>query len=430
MRRYLVPLCMAAILYGPGQAGAQPYPQPLQQPYPQPPLPAIELSAWPREVAEPLTLETALALAAAGNFSLSAAAREIDATEGAIRQARTFPNPEVAVAMEDTRRETRATTAQLNLPIELGGKRAARISAAERGRDVAQAQWRSTRADLRATVIAAFFGVAVAQERVRLATASVDVARKGADAAARRVAAGKVSPLEETRAAVEQANAELELADATAELHSSRQALAALWGNASPQFTEVRGDLDALPSRPAPEQLLAALEESPLLLASRLEVGRRQALVDVERSRRYPDITVTVGTKRDNEANRTMPVLGVAIPLPLFDRNQGNLYESIRRADKAADEFLANRIRLANELQQASNQLAVSRSSAQALKATVLPAAERAYDAATRGFEAGKFDFLNVLDAQRTLFQARIRYLGVLARAYQAATTIDRIIGR
>ncbi|MBO4123022.1 TolC family protein [Cupriavidus gilardii] len=420
MRRFIAPLCMAAILYVPGWTGAQPRPHP----------PAPDPSAWPREAAEPLTLDTALALAAAGNFSLSAATREVDATEGAILQARTFRNPEVAVAVEDTRRETRATTAQINLPIELGGKRAARISAAERGRDVAQAQWRSTQADLRATVIAAFFGVLVAQERVRLASASVDIARKGADAAARRVAAGKVSPLEETRAAVEQANAELELADASAELQSSRQALAALWGNAAPQFTEVRGDLDALPSRPAPEQLLAALEDSPLLLASRLEVGRRQALVDVERSRRYPDITVSVGTKRDNEANRTMPVLGVALPLPLFDRNQGNLYESIRRADKAADELLAERIRLTNALQQASNELAVSRTSAQTLKSTVLPAAERAYEAATRGFEAGKFDFLNVLDAQRTLFQARIRYLGVLGRAYQAATIIDRIVGR
>ncbi|MCG5260516.1 TolC family protein [Cupriavidus gilardii] len=420
MRRFIAPLCMAAILYVPGWVGAQP------QPYPSAPDP----SAWPREAAEPLTLDAALALAAAGNFSLSAAAREVDATEGAILQARTFRNPEVAVAVEDTRRETRATTAQVNLPIELGGKRAARISAAERGRDVAQAQWRSTQADLRATVIAAFFGVLVAQERVRLASASVEIARKGADAAARRVAAGKVSPLEETRAAVEQANAELELADASAELQSSRQALAALWGNAAPQFTEVRGDLDALPSRPAPEQLLSALEDSPLLHTSRLEVGRRQALVDVERSRRYPDITVSLGTRRDNEANRTMPVLGVAIPLPLFDRNQGNLYESIRRADKAADELLAERIRLANALQQASNELAVSRTSAQTLKSTVLPAAERAFDAARRGFEAGKFDFLNVLDAQRTLFQARIRYLGVLARAYQAATTIDRIVGR
>lgn len=50
--------------------------------------------------------------------------------------------------------------------------------------------------------------------------------------------------------------------------------------------------------------------------------------------------------------------------------------------------------------------------------------------AATRGFEAGKFNFLDVLDAQRTWFQARIRYLGVVASAYQAATTIDRILGR
>ena len=40
------------------------------------------------------------------------------------------------------------------------------------------------------------------------------------------------------------------------------------------------------------------------------------------------------------------------------------------------------------------------------------------------------FNYLDVLDAQRTLFQARIRYLGVLGQTYQAATTIDRILGR
>ncbi|MNN92101.1 Cobalt-zinc-cadmium resistance protein CzcC precursor [compost metagenome] len=60
----------------------------------------------------------------------------------------------------------------------------------------------------------------------------------------------------------------------------------------------------------------------------------------------------------------------------------------------------------------------------------MLPAAQRAYQAATQGFEAGKFSYLEVLDAQRTLFQARIRYLGVVANAWQAATTIDRILGR
>ncbi|MGX6571260.1 TolC family protein [Cupriavidus necator] len=418
MRRFFLPLGLAAAFLSPFSVVAQSQP-------------AAPPSAYaPREPAAPLTLDAALSLAAASNFSLSAAAKEVDANEGTIMQARTIPNPQIAATVEDTRKATRSTTGQVNIPVELGGKRSARITAAERGRDVAQAELSSVRADLRATVIASFFAVLVAQERVQLATGSAAIAARGAQAAARRVAAGKISPVEETKARVEQANAELELAEATSELQSARQALTALWGNAVPQFSEAKGDLDTLPARPAPDVLRTELENSPLILASRLALDRRQAQVGVERSRQYPDITVSVGAKRDNEAGRNMAVLGVAIPLPLFDRNQGNLYEAIRRADKAQDEYLATRVRLTNELQLASNQLAVSRASAQTLKNTVLPAAEQAYDAATKGFEAGKFNFLDVLDAQRTLFQARIRYLGVLARTYQSATTIDRILGR
>lgn len=91
-----------------------------------------------------LTLEAALALATAQNPTLSAARIELDSTEGGITQARVIPNPEVAVQMEDTRAATRATTGQVNLPIELGGKRSARIGAANRARDVAQAQLGTT----------------------------------------------------------------------------------------------------------------------------------------------------------------------------------------------------------------------------------------------------------------------------------------------
>lgn len=377
-----------------------------------------------------MTLERAMELASAGNFTLSAAQKEVDANEGAVMQARTIPNPEVAATMEDTRSESRTTTGQLNIPVELGGKRSARIVAAEKGRELAQAQLATTRAELRSNVIRGFFEVLVAQERVKLAQASADLAAKGAQAATRRVAAGKISPVEETKAKVEQANAELELDNANAELRSARASLAALWGNATPQFSAAQGSLDALPSRPGLTELLTELDHSPLVLADQVELDRRQALVGVERSRQYPDVTVSVGAKRDNSANRNMAVLGVSIPLPLFDRNQGNLYEAIRRADKAQDEVLANRIRLANEMQQASNELTVSRRSAQTLKETILPAAEQAYSAAARGFEAGKFNFLDVLDAQRTLFQARIRYLDVLAKVYQSATTVDRLLGR
>ncbi|SOY69416.1 Cation efflux system protein, heavy metal resistance [Cupriavidus taiwanensis] len=426
MRRLLLPLGLAAVLSSPFPGVAQTPPPAVALPSAAAPAGAPQPAGTPTQT---LTLDAALALAEAGSFTLSAAGKELDATEGDLIQSRVLPNPELAVSMEDTRKASRSTTGQVNLPLELGGKRAARIGLAERGRELAQAELGSTRAELRAAVIARFFGVLVAQERVRLAEGSLGIAGQAADAAGRRVAAGKVAPLEATRARVEQANAELELAEATGALQTARQALAALWGDSVPRFAQAQGDLDALPSRPAPAALQAALEDSPLLEASRLAAERSRAEVAVQRSRQYPDVTVSVGAKRDNEANRNMAVLGVAIPLPLFDRNQGNLYAALRRADRAQDAHAATRVRLQGELQQALTQLSVSRAAAQTLQASVLPAAEQAYAAASRGFEAGKFNFLDVLDAQRTLFQARIRYLDVLARTYDAAASIDRILG-
>ncbi|OYZ54461.1 MAG: cobalt-zinc-cadmium resistance protein, partial [Hydrogenophilales bacterium 16-61-112] len=76
-----------------------------------------------------------------------------------ITQAGVRPNPQISTLIEDTRRSTRTTTLQLNQPIELGGKRAARIDAAERGRDAASADFDAKRAEIRAAVMTAFFDV-------------------------------------------------------------------------------------------------------------------------------------------------------------------------------------------------------------------------------------------------------------------------------
>ena len=402
MRRLLLPFGLAAALFSPVPLLAQ----------------------------TTLTLEQALEQATSRSPTLAAATRELEATEGAIRQAGAWRNPELSATVEDTRRETRTTTTTLGFPLELGGKRAARVTAAERARDVAQAELGHARAELRSRVVAAYFAVAVAQERTRLAAISAETAARAADAVGKRVAAGKVSPVEETRARVDQANAQLESAEATAELRTARFTLATHWGDSEPKFDAVAADLAAAPQRPALAELMARLDASAALAASRIEVERRRALVEVERTKAYPDVTLSVGAKRDNELGRTQAVVGVSVPLPLFDRNQGAVLEASRRADKASDELQAARLRLAAELQEAANRLAVTATSLHALQGTVLPAAQQAYDAAGKGFEAGKFGFLEVLDAQRSLLQARTRYLNTLAAAYQAAAAIDRIVGR
>jgi len=408
MRTLVLPLGLAAILLSPF---------------------FIPFSAW-AQAAPALTLEQAQTLAATRSFALSAARREVEASDGGLRQAATYRNPQLTASVEDTRSATRTTTATLDFPIELGGKRAARIVAAQRTKELAQAELHNVQGALRADVTRAFFAALVAQERVALAANSAELASRAADVVAKRVSAGKVSPVDETRARVDQANAQLEAADAAAELQGARLALAALWGDQQLAFARLQGDVELAPTPDSSDDLLRELDASPGLLASRIEVDRRRALVAIERSKGVPDLTVSVGAKRDKDVGRAQAILGVSIPLPLFDSNQGGTDEAARRADKASDDHQATRIRLTNELQQASTRLAVSRTAVQTLKATILPAAQQAYDAATRGFEAGKFGFLDVIDAQRSLLQARARYLSALSISTQAATAIDRLLGR
>ena len=116
----------------------------------------------------PLSLEAALDLALTANPELSAATNELRAVEGAVIQAGLRPNPDISTSVEDTQnRATRSTTVQLGQRLELGGKRAARVAIAERGREVADADLAARRLEVRAAVVGAFFDVLVAQERLQ-----------------------------------------------------------------------------------------------------------------------------------------------------------------------------------------------------------------------------------------------------------------------
>ena len=68
-----------------------------------------------------------------------------------------------------------------------------------------------------------------------------------------------------------------------------------------------------------------------------VEVERRNALAEVEQAKRVPDITVSAGVQRSNETQRNLLLLGISVPLPVFDRNHGNLLEALKLEDKARD---------------------------------------------------------------------------------------------
>lgn len=378
--------------------------------------------------APPLTLDAAVQAALQRNPLLRAAEAEFDASRGALDQAGVLPNPSLGVDQEDTRRETRTTTVLLSQPFELGGKRAARVELARSGRELAQAELAARQAEVRAGTVQAFFDALIAQERVKVAVESLGIAASGTAAAARRVTAGKVSPTEETRARVAEANARIELRQAQADRQAALRALNLAMG-ATDTLPALDGRPDALPPAPDAASLARRIEQAPTLRRAHGEVQRANAAFELERARRIPDLTLSVGAKRVAETGRNQPLIGVSIPLPLFDTHQGAQREALRKRDAAQALAEAEEQRLRAEVLQTVDQLQARASEAQSLQQEVLPGAQSAYEAASRGFELGKFGFLDVLDAQRTWLQARTQYLEALAQAHRAAAELERRLG-
>lgn len=419
MGRLVLPLGLAALLYL-NPVFAQPPHVPASR--------AVQLAAQ-NEPQTSLTLSQAMDLAIDANPELAVARRELDAVAATRAQAAVFRNPELSIDVEDTRTPTRQTTYQIGQPFELGGKRGARIESAERARDVASAELDMRFAGVRAAVIQAFYEVMAGQERLRLAQSSMELANRGLDAASRRVTAGKVSPVEETRARVAASTARIELNQAVSDLANARKRLASLWGNPNPRFTEATGELDLVPALPSLAVLNERLLKAPEIVRAQQEVNRREAVVRLEEARRWPDLVLRGGVQRNEASRENVNVVGMTIAIPIFDRNQGNIQEARIRATQARDEQTATDVRLRTDVAQQHQRLSTALQEVALIRTEILPGAQSALDATTRGFELGKFNFLDVLDAQRTLFLARGQYVRALNEVQRTVADLEAMLG-
>lgn len=381
------------------------------------------------QAAQGLSLPEALSAAFANNPELAAAGREIGIAEGERRQAGLIPNPELSWEVEDTRRDTSTTTVTLSQALELGGKRGARIAVASSGQTIAQLDLQRQRNGLRADVVQAFHSALRAQTAVELAQQSQALTARGLKVVQGRVTAGQSSPVEATRAQVQLAQAHAEVRRAETQRTVAFQALARLTGSPLAAFREVQAADLSPGAAPSTDALLAQLEQTAEWRLAAAQIERGDASLGSEKAQRIPDLTVSLGSQYSREDRERVNVVGLSMPLPLFDRNQGNVLAAARRADQARDLRNAVELRLRSETRSAVSQWRTALQDVEDYDRTILPSAQQAVDTATRGFEMGKFAFLDVLDAQRTLIEARALYLEALAQATDARAQVERIYG-
>ncbi len=407
-------------------------------PAPRPPFESPELLPSGPASTEPtgeLTLREALSLALLQNPGLKAFAFEVRAREAAVLQAGLLPNPQLGVVAENFGNnalqgfDSTAITLQLSQLIELGGKRAARTEATQLARDLAGWDYERERIKVLTETHKAYVEVLSAQGRTALSKQVVALAEEVATTVAKRVAAGKVSPVEETKSGVATASVRIELTRAERELEAARARLAATWGSSAPRFKRAIGVIEAVLPIPTLEQLMERLRQNPELARWATELAERQAVIGVEEARAIPDLTASFGVRRFEEPGDDALVVGIELPLPVFNRNQGAILAAQRRLTKAEEERRAAEVRVATTLSSAYQTLAGAHAEIAALKAQVLPGAQSAFEAASKGYRLGKFGLLEVLDAQRTLFGAKAQYLRALTDYHQSVAQVEGLIG-
>ena len=379
-----------------------------------------------------LTLAEALERARQSNPELRALTLEAAAVDAAGRQAALLPNPSLDYLREGKTSEAGSSTVQLSIPLELGGKRAARMQAAQAGSRAATLDLAVGRARIEAEVVAAYQQAWLAQQHVALAMQVNETGRRSSDAAARRVLAGKVSPVEEARARVAEANWRMEGVAAQRELDEARIRLASLLGNTAGEV-----GLLAAPASPADAglpggQLEDLIDSAPAIERAVAEVEAGRASLRMERAARMPDVSLIVGSKRSEGPERDrvrQNIIGLSVPLPLFNRNQGAILAAQRRADKAGADLEATRQRVRAEAMQAHARMQAAMQQERLVREDVLPGAQYAADAAMKGFEAGKFNYVEVLDAQRTWVQAQGQHLRAISDFYRARADLARLVG-
>jgi cobalt-zinc-cadmium efflux system outer membrane protein len=347
-----------------------------------------------------------------------------------------MPNPELDAELENFAGTgavsgfgSSETTIALSQLVELGGKRSDRLQLASLERDLGAWDYEERRIDVLTETTAAFIAVLAAQDQLALADELTAVADNLLQSIAVRVRAGASSAVEEMRARVSLETSQIDRARSVQLLSVARYRLSSMWGSATPEFSSVSGDLGQIVDVPELEVLGGRVEANPALARWSTEMARRQAAIELANSNGVPDLSVGAGMRHFSESGDLGVVVGLSLPLPLFDRNQGTSAAAEARLVQAEHEQRNSETSVRTALKEVHAEASASHDEIVALRERALPQAGSAFDLVSTTYQRGRMRLTDVFDAQRTLFELRGRLVAALARYHIAVAGIERLTG-
>lgn len=406
--RYITFLALGALLILPGAAPGQ-------------------------EAVRRVSLATALEAFAENSLALRIARSEAAEMAGAARQSRAWFNPSFSIRRDDLDRngdEYWEENLLLHQPLEWPGRTAARYRAAAHTIEASTARFRSDSTRLAFEVREAYALAWFAEAAELTARQAVAVIQEVAEDAEIRLEEGDISAYETRRLRLERVQAEQDVAEAELRTRDARRHLAALiFPGTGIEETGPSAGLEGLPPAVTREDALGALPGRPDLEAAAREVDAAQAELAVARSRWLPDPTVSLGYRQQEGGFQGLS-LGLDLPLPLFDRGDGNRQAADARSAAAAHRLDLRRRLAENDLLTTSDRYASSRARLEAAADGLLADAEALLASAMAAYRENEMSFLELLDAASAFRGARLSALSMRSMAWIDYWNLLRAMGR
>ena len=397
----------------------------------------ILLSFSSLSAAQTLDKETAIKFALEHNPGLRAALSQIQNMEGKRIQAGLRPNPEAVLELENfagsNQREgfeNLELTFALEQKIELGGKRRLRTEIADFNHKIVREKAIEEALRLISETEYAFIRTAIAKENVDLSEKRLKLADETLDLVRKRVAAAISPEMQFIKAEIEKNTAEIEKQNAEAEYINTRNELARLLGMESGDGLVVEQDLTALPLPVDRQLLISSLQTAPQSRINEFLKMRTRSSLDLARATGVPDPTVGLGIRQFFDNDDTALVALLSFPLPLFNRNQGEVKSAMADITRTDAVVRANEISLQSNALNTWETFNTRLNETNYYKNKIIPNAHKAYEQAEYGFNRGAFSFLDLLDAQRTLNEIQTDYLKTISLLYKTGTQLDFLMGR
>ena len=208
------------------------------------------------------------------------------------------------------------------------------------------------------------------------------------------------------------------------------RALSGAMGEPNPTFRSAAGLLPENLDVPDEDRLIERLAGNPDLRRWEAERSARRAAVEVEESLARPDVTLRGGVKYLAEPVDTTFLVGFSLPLAIRNRNEGAIREARARLSAVELEWRDADVRLRERLRTRLAALSSAAREAATLKAGSLAGAQAAYDAVNEGYRQGKFRYLDVLDAGKTLLEVRMRFLDAIVELNLARADVERFVAQ